>query len=156
MLASDLKHKEIALLNDKLTSLEVRMLHNRLAILELIPMINSAAQQQDYEKSAAIGKQRQLLNAELAQIKMELDALTITPKPFHAAMDLFIYYNTLQLTFKAHETALLERIDFMKNKLEQLNESKKDLDIKSDKEVRLKVFQEIVDWSETLKYFKVN
>lgn len=156
MLASDLKHKEIALLNDKLTSLEVRMLQNRLAILELIPIINSAIQQQEYEKSAAIGKQRQLLNAELAQIKMELDALPITPTPLHAAMDLFIYYNTLQLTFKAHETALLESIDFMNNKLEQLNESKKELDIESNKEERLKVFQEIVDWTETLKYFKVN
>ena len=156
MLASDLKHKEIALLNDKLTSLEVRMLQNRLAILELIPIINSAAQQQDYEKSAAFRNQRQLLKAELAKIKMELDALPITPKPLHAAMDLFIYYNTLQLTFKAHETALLESIDFMNNKLEQLNESKKELDIKSDKEELLKVFQEIVDWTETLKYFKVN
>lgn len=154
MSASDLKHKEIALLNDKLTSLEVRMLQNRLAILELIPMINSAAQQQDYEKSAAIGKQRELLSAELAQIKIELDALPINPMPFRAAMDLFIYYNTLQLTLKAHETALLESIDFMNNKLEQLNESKKELDIESNKEERLKVFQEIVDWIETLKYFK--
>lgn len=156
MLASDLKHKEIALLNDKLTSLEVSILHNRLAILELIPIINSAIQKQEYEKCAAIRNQRQLLNAELAQIKMVLDALTITPKPFHAAMDLFNYYNTLQFTFKAHEAALLESIDFMKNKLEQLNESKKELDIESNKEERLKVFQEIVDWTETLKYFKVN
>ena len=156
MLASDLKHKEIAVLNDKLTSLEVRMLQNRLAILEIIPMINSAAQQQDYEKSAELSKQRQLLNAELAQIKMELDALTITPKPLHTAMNLFNYYNTLQLTFKAHETALLESIDFMNNKLEQLNKSKKELDIETNKEERLKVFQEIVDWNETLKYFKVN
>lgn len=86
MLASDLKHKEIALLNDKLTSLEVRMLQNRLAILELIPIINSPIQKQEYEKCAAIRNQRQLLNDELAQIKMELDALTITPKPLHAAM----------------------------------------------------------------------
>lgn len=156
MLETDLKYKEIALLNDKLTSLEVRMLQNRLAILELIPNINSAAQQQDYEKSAEFINQRGLLNAELAQIKMELDALTITPKPFHAAMDLFNYYNTLQLTFKVHETALLESIDFMNNKLEQLNKSKKELDIETNKEERLKVFQEIVDWNETLKYFKVN
>ena len=156
MLASDLKHKEIALLNDKLTSLEVRMLQNRLAILELIPIINSAIQQQEYEKSAAFRNQRQLLKAELAKIKMELDALPITPKPLHAAMDLFIYYNTLQLTFKAHETALLESINFMNDKLEQLNESKKELDIKSNKVERLKVFQEIVDWTETIKYFKVN
>jgi hypothetical protein len=155
MLASDMKHEEIQLLNDNLSSLEVRMLQNRLAILELIPVINSAVQKQDYEKAAELGNQRQLLNAELAQIKTELDALPITPKPLQSAMHLFIYYNTLQLTFNAHETALFESIDIMKNKLEQLNESKKELDIRTHKEERLKVFQEIVDWTETLKYFNV-
>jgi uncharacterized small protein (DUF1192 family) len=155
MLASDMKHEEIQLLNDKLSTLEVRMLQNRLAILELIPVINSAVQKQDYEKAAELGNQRQLLNAELAQIKTELDALTITPKPSKSAMRLCIYYITLQNTFKTHETALLESIDFMKNKLEQLNESKKELDIRTHKEERLKVFQEIVDWTETLKYFSV-
>jgi hypothetical protein len=95
------------------------------------------------------------LNAELAQIKTELDALRMTPMPLQSAMHLFIYYNTLQLTFNAHETALFESIDIMKNKLEQLNESKKELDIRTHKEERLKVFQEIVDWTETLKYFSV-
>jgi len=155
MLASDMKHEEIQLLNDKLSTLEVRMLQNRLAILELIPVINSAVQKQDYEKAAELGNQRQHLNAELAQIKTELDALPITPMPLQSAMHLFIYYNTLQLTFNAHETALFESIDIMKNKLEQLNESKKELDIRTNKEERLKVFQEIVDWTETLKYFSV-
>jgi hypothetical protein len=155
MLASDMKHEEIQLLNDKLSTLEVSMLQNRLAILELIPVINSAVQKQDYEKAAKISKQKRLLTDELTQIKTELDALTITPKPLQSAMHLFIFYNTLQLTFNAHQTAIFESIDIMKNKLEQLNESKKELDIKSDKEERLKVFQEIVDWTETLKYFSV-
>lgn len=101
------------------------MLHNRLDILELIPVINSAVQKQDYEKAAEISKQKWLLTDELAEIKTELDALRITPMPLQSAMHLFIYYNTLQLTFNTHEIALFESMDIMKNKLEQLNESKK-------------------------------
>jgi hypothetical protein len=153
MIDSGLNHKEIRILNDKLSALEVRMLQNRLANLELNPAKNSAIYEQEYEKAADIREQQHLLSTELAQIKLELDALSITPKPSNSAMRLFIYYSTLQHTFKAHETALLESIDFMKNKLEQLNESKKVLDIESNKEERLKVFQAIVDWTETLNRF---
>jgi hypothetical protein len=68
-------------------------------------------------------------------------------------MRLYIYFIRLQNTFKVPEDALFHAVERMKNQLDQLNIKKKEIDIESNKIERLQVFQEIVNWTETLKRF---
>ena len=148
-------YEEIRKLDEKLYNLEVRMLRNRLAILDLEPVKKIVMREQHYEKAADIRKQQDLLSLELNEIQYELNSLAITIHPSESAMRLYIYFIRLQNTFKVPEEALFYAVERMKNQLDQLNVNKKELDIESDKKERLQVFQEIVNWTETLNRFYV-
>jgi hypothetical protein len=146
-------YEEIRKLEEKLYNLEVRMLRNRLAILDLVPAKRIVMREQKYEKAADIRERQDLLSSELNEIQYELDSLAITPYPSESAMRLYIYFIRLQNTFKVPEDALFHAVERMKNQLDQLNIKKKEIDIESNKIERLQVFQEIVNWTETLKRF---
>lgn len=148
-----MNYKEIRKIEENLYNLEIRMLRNRLAILELEPVKNIILKQQQYEKASDIHEQQNVLSVELDEIRNELDSLAITPKPSESAMRSYIYYISLQNTFKVHEEALFYAVELMKNQLDQLNIKKKELDLESDKNERLRVFQEIVNWTDTLNRF---
>jgi hypothetical protein len=145
-----LRHQEVQLYN-----FEIRILKLRLATLELQPVKDAVIREQRYEKAADIREQQKYLKAELELIRNELDLLTITPKSSEAAMRLYIYYVSVQNKFKLHEEALFHAVEVMKSKLDDLNAKKKELDIYSDKQERKKVFQEIVNWTDTLNRFYV-
>jgi hypothetical protein len=147
--------KEIRLLEHKLHVLEIRMLRNKLAILELQPVKNVLIREERYENAADIRQQQKALITELDDIRDELDSLKILPKPSEAAMRLYIYYISLQNSFKLHEEALFEAVAFIKNQLNDLNSKKKELNFETDKNERLSVFLEIVKWTETLNRFYV-
>jgi hypothetical protein len=148
-----MNYKEIREIEESLYHLEVRILRNRLAILELEPVKNIVIKEQKYEKAADIREQQNVLSMELNEIRNELDAFVITPKPSESAMRLYIHYISLQNTFKVHEESLFYAIELMRNKLDQLNIKKKELDIESEKDKRLQVFREIVNWTNTLNRF---
>jgi hypothetical protein len=148
-----MNYKDIRQLEAKLNDLEVRMLRNRLATLELESVKGIVIKEQQYEKAADIRDQQNVLSAELDEIRNELDSLKITPKPSESAMRLYIYYRSLLSTFKVDEESLFYAVELMKNELDQLKIKKKELDIESDKNERLQVFQEIVNWTDTLNRF---
>jgi hypothetical protein len=152
-LDNGMNYKEIRQLEAKLNTIELRMLRNRLATIELESVKGIVIKEQQYEKAADIRDQQNALSAELKEIRNELESLAITPKPSESAMRLYIYFRSLQNTFKVHEEALFSSVEYMKNQLDQLNLKKKELDLESDKNERLQVFQEIVNWTDTLNRF---
>ena len=54
---------------------------------------------------------------------------------------------------KLHEQSLRFAVEGMKDQLDELNNFKKEFDIMINKEERLKLFQEIVNWTDTLDKF---
>ncbi len=68
-------------------------------------------------------------------------------------MRLYISYISFQNTFKVHEEALFYAVEVIKNQLDQLNILKKEFDLESDKNERLQVFHQIVNWTDTLNRF---
>lgn len=71
-------------------------------------------------------------------------------------MRLYISYISLQNTFKVHEDALFYAVEVIKNQLDQLKILKKEFDLESDKSERLQVFQQIVNWTDTLNRFIIS
>lgn len=146
-------YSEIRKQEERLFDIEVRILRNKLSALELQPVKSAIIREQKYEKAADIREQQKLLYSELDEIREELDSLNIMPRPSEAAMRLYINYLSLKKSLKVHEEAFFSSIEFMKNRLEELDFKKKELDIESNKNERLKVFQEFVDWKDTLNRF---
>lgn len=148
-----LNYSDIRQSEEKLYDLELRMLRNKLARLELQPVKNVFIREQRYERAADIREQQIVLSAELEEIRFEIESLKITPSPSEAAMRLYINYLSVKNMLKLHEQSLRFAVEGMKDQLDELNNFKKELDIMINKEERLKLFQEIVNWTDTLDKF---
>jgi protein-arginine kinase activator protein McsA len=148
-----INHREIRAQQETLHNLEVRLLKVKLEILELHQIKNAVIRDQQYEKAADIREQQKSLYSKLEEIKKELDALEIAPKPSEAAMRLYIQYTSLQKTFQIDEEVLLNTIDVMNEKLNELNCMKKSLNPEFQKNERLALFQKIAAWTDTLARF---
>ncbi len=140
---------------ETLYQLELRMLRTQLAILELEPKKKEIIYNQHYEKAADVREEQRRLAAELEAIEHELALLSIQPKPSQNAMNVYIHSLKIENCLNANKRAFLSGIHTINEKLEEINEQKKELTIESDKSLRRRVFQDSVNWTNVLERFTI-
>jgi hypothetical protein len=141
---------------ETLYQLELRMLRTQLAILELESKKKEIIHNQHYEKAADIREEQRRLEAELEAIEHELAILSIQPKPSQIAMNVYIHTLKIENCLNANKRAFLSGIHTINEKLEEINEQKKELTLESDKSLRRRVFQDSVNWTNVLERFTIH
>jgi hypothetical protein len=91
----------------------------------------------------------------LGLIYEEINAMPITPKPSEKAMRLFIYYSSLKKQMDLDRDSFYSAIEWMQTKIENLKMEMKEKNVDSDKNERLEITKNMVNWIDTLDKFRL-
>ena len=147
--------KELRLQENKLKDLEMQQLKIKLSLLELNTLKHQAMRGQEYELAADLRYEQNKLNEKLSCIHDEMQAMQITPKPSEKAMRLFMYHTSLKKQLVSDRDSFYSAIEWMQSEIENLQTALKEKNVDTDKNERLNITKQIVNWMDTLDKFHV-
>jgi len=132
---------------------ELRLLQNKLAILELEPLKLSMISKQEYELAATLREQERELLAVNDKILNELTRLNISPKPSKKAMEVYVYFSSL-VNFITNKDGSLQMVPhYIEKELLTLQKKKSDPDYNSHGKHTEELDNEISRWESLLKQY---
>lgn len=147
-------YAEIQKQKETLSALELRLLRSKIEVLELEAEKQINIREQYYERAAATREKQVRLQAELFTIRMEIENLSILPKPSEQAMELYVYHSALLKTIKAEEMAKSEALVFLEKQVESANITKAKCTDATEQVDKLKAHQDTINWTQTLERFR--
>ena len=136
-----------------LQELELRYTKASLALQEIRPIKSKIIRNQEYEKAADIRQTEKKYMFEIAQIRNELDELSIEPKPSKHAMDVYHQYLRLKTILEAYECSFIDMVQTIRNQIEVLNARKLELNVREHAAERKELFENLVSWMHVLSHY---
>jgi hypothetical protein len=132
---------------------ELRLLQNKLAILELEPLKLSMISKQEYELAATLREQERELLAVNDKILNELTRLNISPKPSEKAMEVYVYFSSLVNFITNKDGSLQMVLHYIEKELLTLQKKKSDPDYNSLGKHTEELDNEISRWESLRKQY---